>query len=224
MSPPGRPRACPMTGARSAKVLQCASVGTWGAHWRSPRWRCPQCLRHADRHRRAAPGEGRQGRGGRREAGRPDRSCSSEPYAAAKLTTAGPQAYKSNPEEVQALFGAALAAQPSRPVQFVLYFVEGKDELTEESKLAVDVRCSPRSRSARCPTCVVVGHTDAVGTNQVNDPLSQQRAEVIRAGLIRNGIAPENITAVGRGKRELLVPTADGVAEPRNRRVEIIVR
>ncbi len=74
------------------------------------------------------------------------------------------------------------------------------------------------------PDVLVVGHTDTVGTNQVNDPLSQQRAEVIRAGLIRSGIAPENITAVGRGKRELLVPTADGVAEPRNRRVEIVVR
>ena len=146
-----------------------------------------------------------------------------EPYAAAKLTTAGPQAYKSNPQEVQALFGAALAAQPSRPVQFVLYFVEGKDELTDESKLAVSAVFTEIAKRP-VPDVLVVGHTDAAGPNQVNDPLSQQRAEAIRAGLIRNGIAPENITAVGRGKRELLVPTADGVAEPRNRRVEIIVR
>ena len=42
--------------------------------------------------------------------------------------------------------------------------------------------------------------------------------------MVKNGIAPENIQAVGRGKRELAVPTGDGVAEPRNRRVEIIVR
>ncbi len=147
----------------------------------------------------------------------------SEPYAAAKLTTAGPQAYQSSPQEVQALFGAALAAQPGRPVQFVLYFVEGKDELTDESRLAVDAVFAEIAKRP-VPDVLVVGHTDAVGTNQVNDPLSQQRAEVIRAGLIRSGIAPENITAAGRGKRELLVPTADGVAEPRNRRVEIIVR
>jgi outer membrane protein OmpA-like peptidoglycan-associated protein len=144
-------------------------------------------------------------------------------YAAAKLTTAGPEAYTSSPEEVQALFGAALAAQPSRPVQFVLQFVEGKDELTEESKLAVDAVFAEIARRP-VPDVLVVGHTDAVGTDQVNDPLSQQRAEAIRAGLIRSGIAPDNIMAVGRGKRELLVPTADGVAEPRNRRVEIIVR
>jgi outer membrane protein OmpA-like peptidoglycan-associated protein len=147
----------------------------------------------------------------------------SEPYAAARLTTAGPQAYKSNPEEVQALFGAALAAQPSRPVQFTLFFVEGKNDLTEESSREVAAVFAEIAKRP-VPDVVVIGHTDAVGTIQVNDPLSQRRAEVIRAGLIQTGIAPENITAVGRGKRELLVPTADGVAEPRNRRVEIIVR
>jgi outer membrane protein OmpA-like peptidoglycan-associated protein len=42
--------------------------------------------------------------------------------------------------------------------------------------------------------------------------------------LIRRGVAPENIVAFGRGKREPIVPTPDGVAEPRNRRVEIYVR
>ena len=146
-----------------------------------------------------------------------------EPYAAAKLTTAGPQPYTSNPQEVQALFGAALAAQPVRPVQFRLYFVEGKDELTEESKKVVNEVFAEIAKRP-VPDVLVIGHTDSAGTNQVNDPLSRQRAEFIRAGLIRNGIAPENIVAVGRGKRELFVPTADGVAEPRNRRVEIFVR
>jgi OOP family OmpA-OmpF porin len=32
------------------------------------------------------------------------------------------------------------------------------------------------------------------------------------------------VQAISRGKRAPAVPTADGVAEPRNRRVEIIVR
>jgi outer membrane protein OmpA-like peptidoglycan-associated protein len=146
-----------------------------------------------------------------------------EPYAAAKLTTAGPQAYKSNPEEVNALFGPALAAQPDRPIRFTLQFIESKDELTEESKQAVDAVFAEIAKRP-VPDVLVIGHTDSVGSDQYNDTLSQQRAEVIRAGLIKNGIAPENIVAVGRGKRELAVPTADGVAEPRNRRVDIIVR
>jgi outer membrane protein OmpA-like peptidoglycan-associated protein len=146
-----------------------------------------------------------------------------EPYAATRLTTAGPRAYNTNAQEVQALFGPALAAQPSRPVRFTVQFVESKDELTEDSKAALEAIFAEIARRP-VPDVLVVGHTDSVGSDQYNDALSRQRADVIRAGLVQNGIAPENITAVGRGKRELLVPTADGVAEPRNRRVEIVVR
>ena len=146
-----------------------------------------------------------------------------EPYAATRLTTAGPQAYKADPQEVQALFGPALAAQPGRPTRFTVQFIESKDELTEESKVALEAIFAEIARRP-VPDVLVVGHTDSVGSDQYNDALSRQRADVIRAGLIQNGIAPENIVAVGRGKRELLVPTADGVAEPRNRRVEIVVR
>jgi outer membrane protein OmpA-like peptidoglycan-associated protein len=146
-----------------------------------------------------------------------------EPYAASKLSNTGPQAYKSSAEEVQALFGPALAARPERPMEFTLYFVEGKDELTDESKKIVnDVYAEIARRPV--PDVLVIGHTDAVGSHQINDPLSLQRAELIRAGLIQNKIAPENIVAIGRGKRELFVPTDDGVAHPRNRRVVIFVR
>ncbi len=146
-----------------------------------------------------------------------------EPYAAARQTPFGPQAYRSNPDQVQSTFGAALAAQPMRPLQFTLYFVEGKDELTDESKQIVERVFSEISRRP-VPDVLIVGHTDAVGTDQLNDALSRQRAETIRAALIAHGIAPENVTAVGRGKREPVVPTAEGVSEARNRRVEIVVR
>jgi outer membrane protein OmpA-like peptidoglycan-associated protein len=74
------------------------------------------------------------------------------------------------------------------------------------------------------PDVQVIGHTDTAGSNAVNDPLSQQRAEVVRRGLVARGIPADRVTATGRGERELAVPTADGVAEPRNRRVEILVR
>ena len=146
-----------------------------------------------------------------------------EPYAATKLSNTGPQAYKSSPEEVQAIFGPALAARPERPMEFTLYFIEGKDELTDESKKIVgEVYAEIAKRPV--PDVLVIGHTDAVGSHQLNDPLSLQRAELIKAGLIQNGIATENIVAIGRGKRELFVPTEDGVAHPRNRRVVIFVR
>ena len=145
------------------------------------------------------------------------------PYAAAKFSNTGPQAYKSSEDDVAVQFGAALAARPKRPVEFTLYFIEGKDELADESKQIVTAVYAEIAKRP-VPDVLVVGHTDAVGSDQVNDPLSLRRAEIVRAGLIQSGIASENIVAIGRGKRELFVPTDDGVAHARNRRVVIFVR
>ena len=145
------------------------------------------------------------------------------PYAAARQTPFGPRAYQSTPEEVEGTFASALAAQPMRPVRYTLYFIEGKDELTDESKQIVEGVFAEIARRP-VPDVLVVGHTDMVGTDQVNDALSRQRAETVRAALLAHGIAPGSITAIGRGKREPIVPTAEGASEPRNRRVEIVVR
>ncbi|HEY3179120.1 MAG TPA: OmpA family protein [Casimicrobiaceae bacterium] len=146
-----------------------------------------------------------------------------QPYAAARQTPFGVRAYTSTPEEVTSKFGTALGSQPQRAVTFTLYFIEGKDEFTEESKRVVEVIFAEIARRP-VPDVIVVGHSDAVGSDQFNDALARQRAETVRAELMRRGVAPENIQASGRGKRDLLIPTADGVAEPRNRRVEIFVR
>ena len=147
----------------------------------------------------------------------------SQPYAAANLTSGGPKVYQSSAQEVQAYFGAALAAQPLPPAQFTLYFVEGKDEFTAESKGVIDSVFAEIAKRP-VPDVVVIGHTDKVGSDAVNDPLSRQRAEVVRTALLARGIAVDKVVAIGRGKREPVVPTAEGVAEARNRRVEIQVR
>ena len=146
-----------------------------------------------------------------------------KPYAAAQLTSRGPETATSSAEQVQAGFGAALAARPLHPQQFTLYFVEGRDEFTDESKRAFDGVFAEIARRP-VPDVLVIGHTDKVGNDVFNDTLSRQRAEVVRKALVARGIAAENIVVVGRGKREPIVPTADGVAEARNRRVEILVR
>ena len=104
-----------------------------------------------------------------------------------------------------------------------LYFLEGQDELTVESKENCEKAFVEVSKYP-VPDLVVVGHTDKVGSDQFNDELALRRAKAVRDALIARGVAPVNIVAVGRGKRDPLVPTADGVAEPRNRRVEIVVR
>ena len=146
-----------------------------------------------------------------------------KPYDAAALTIADPWRYDATPAEIDATFGAALAAQPERATHYTLYFVEGSDELTEDSK-AVFEHVFTDLASRKVPDIVVVGHTDAVGSDKFNDELAHKRADAVRAALVRRGIAEADVVAIGRGKRELLVPTPDGVAEPRNRRVEIVVR
>jgi len=146
-----------------------------------------------------------------------------QPYAAVRQTPFGERAYVATPAEVDARFGAALGAQPARAASFTLYFVEGKNEFTDDSKRVVDGIFAEIARRP-VPDVLVIGHTDALGSDQVNDALSRQRADTVRAELIRRGVASENIQAIGRGKRDPAVPTPDGVAEPRNRRVEIVVR
>ena len=145
------------------------------------------------------------------------------PYAAADLTVFGAKPYASDAAGVEAEFGPALAARPDPPARFTVYFVEGTEELTDASKRVFETVFGELSRR-RVPDIVVIGHTDLVGTDVFNDALAKRRAESVRAALIARGIVSEQVVAVGRGKREPAVPTPDGVAEPLNRRVEILVR
>ena len=69
----------------------------------------------------------------------------------------------------------------------------------------------------------VNGYADTVGTRAFNQTLSQQRAEGVADTLVRGGVEPVRITPRGYGETNLAVPTADGVDEPRNRRVEIVL-
>ncbi len=146
-----------------------------------------------------------------------------KPYAAAQLTSAGPKPATSSAEQVRSQYGTALDARPLAPASFTLYFIEGKDEFTDDSKRDFEGVFAEIAKRP-VPDLLVIGHTDSVGNDAFNDNLSRQRAEVVRKALVARGIAAQNIVIAGRGKRELIVVTADNVAEPRNRRVEILVR
>ena len=145
-------------------------------------------------------------------------------YGAQRVTGEGTVVASTLTEsEVRKEFGAALTALPGRPVSYTLYFLEGRDELTDESRAELDKVFAELKRRP-LPDIVVIGHTDTVGGLAYNDKLSLARAERMREMMIALGIAPERIQAAGRGKREPLVRTEDNISEPRNRRVEINVR
>jgi outer membrane protein OmpA-like peptidoglycan-associated protein len=126
-------------------------------------------------------------------------------------------------QAVHDTFAETVKALPGRPASFTLYFLEGKDELTPPSRAELD-KVFGELRRRPAPDILVIGHTDTMGNLAFNDKLSLARAERVRDMLVGLGIDSQNIQAAGRGKRELLVPTEDNVAEARNRRVEISVR
>jgi outer membrane protein OmpA-like peptidoglycan-associated protein len=69
----------------------------------------------------------------------------------------------------------------------------------------------------------IEGHTDTVGSPDLNKPLSQHRADAVAAYLEKNfGIDAARLEAVGVGEDDLLIATPDQTPEPRNRRVHIV--
>ena len=145
-------------------------------------------------------------------------------YAVARIPAHGRlQVGRADAREIREVFGAALDAQPPRPLLFRLFFVFGTDTLTTESAQVL-AQVADEANQRPGAEVVVIGHTDRVGSDEQNDVLSLQRAERIRGELVQLGIAVDRIQTVGRGERDPLVPTEDDVAEPRNRRVEITVR
>jgi outer membrane protein OmpA-like peptidoglycan-associated protein len=144
-------------------------------------------------------------------------------YAAARTSGSGVKRDTASKDELKDVFGSALTAMPPRPISFTLYFESGTDEFTDQSKQEVKRVLAEMARR-QAPEITVIGHTDQVGPDPTNDALSLQRAERVKSILVGMGISPDRILTAGRGRREPLVRTADGVSEPRNRRVEISVR
>lgn len=124
---------------------------------------------------------------------------------------------------VRARYGALLDSRPPAPLSFTVNFVSGSaQELTPESKLVFEqIRAALINRPA--PELTVIGHTDRVGSLEANDALSLKRAEAVGTLLQTSGMQAQ-MEFAGRGEREPLVPTADEMAEPANRRVEINLR
>lgn len=128
-----------------------------------------------------------------------------------------------DPAYITATFAGALAVEPLPSEKFILFFApESTDPVAKSKTLIPAILVAIKQRSAI--SISISGHTDAVGTVPYNDKLALDRALAIRDLLIRNGVDPQRLTVSSHGKGNPLIPTPDGVAEPRNRRVEVIVR
>ena len=145
-------------------------------------------------------------------------------YSSTRMTmTEAPVIRTLSESEVRRRFGDVLATLPPPPRHFTLPFRFDSEELTEEGKRLVQ-EVLQAVKSFPVPDVVVVGHTDTTGTQQSNAELGLRRANAVRTLLVDAGLTLSTIDVRSHGEAELLVPTADGVFEPKNRRVEITVR
>ncbi len=110
---------------------------------------------------------------------------------------------------------------PAAPRSYLVFFDFNKSDLTPQAVEIVDT-AAKNAGPAKVTQLTVTGHTDTVGSDAYNMRLSRRRAESVAAQLEKDGIASSEIEIVAKGKRDLLVPTGDGVREPQNRRVQIV--
>jgi outer membrane protein OmpA-like peptidoglycan-associated protein len=125
--------------------------------------------------------------------------------------------------EVQRIFAIALSALPPPPQHFTLYFRFQSDELTAQSSALVQ-QILKAVKDRPFADVIVVGHTDTTGTDAANFELGLKRAKTVRNFLVEAGLDASFIDVISHGESDPLIATADGVFEPRNRRVEITVR
>jgi outer membrane protein OmpA-like peptidoglycan-associated protein len=114
------------------------------------------------------------------------------------------------------------APQAAAPPSFMVFFDWDSARLSEAS-LNVVRQAAAAFKNKGSARIRATGHTDTSGPDGYNMALSLRRANAVKDALIRDGVPSAAITVVGVGKAGLLVQTADGVREPQNRRVEIVI-
>ena len=118
---------------------------------------------------------------------------------------------------------APVAAVPAGDTRsYIVFFDWNQADLTGRGKQIV-AEAAANSAKMRYTKLEVNGYTDTSGTPGYNKGLSFRRAETVAAELVKTGVPKTAIAIQGFGETRLLVPTAQGVREPQNRRVEIVV-
>jgi outer membrane protein OmpA-like peptidoglycan-associated protein len=106
---------------------------------------------------------------------------------------------------------------------FTLLFFTGTADLTPESEAKLpDILAAIRERDSK--DISIIGHSDRRGSDELNHKISLERARAVHRILAERGVPETIIETQSHGEGNPRVPTADGVSEPRNRRVEVTVR
>jgi opacity protein-like surface antigen len=129
---------------------------------------------------------------------------------------------------LQMRFGAAPPPPPPpppvvAPPSFMVFFDWDRSNLSQQALNTIK-QASDAFKTKGNARITATGHTDTSGPEAYNMALSLRRANAVKDALVRNGVPAQAISVIGMGEKGLLVQTGDGVREPQNRRVEIVIQ
>ncbi len=116
-------------------------------------------------------------------------------------------------------------AKPSQvaATSFMVFFDWDRSNLSQQALNTIK-QAAGAFKSKGSARITATGHTDTSGPEAYNMALSLRRANTVKDALVREGVPATAIAVIGRGEQGLLVQTPDGVREPQNRRVEIVIQ
>ena len=130
---------------------------------------------------------------------------------------------------LQMKFGApttvAAAPPPAAPQapSFMVFFDWDRSNLSAQAVNTIK-QAAGAYKTKGSARITATGHTDKSGPDSYNMALSLRRANTVKDALVREGVPATAISVIGKGETQPLVQTADGVREPQNRRVEIVIQ
>jgi OOP family OmpA-OmpF porin len=130
---------------------------------------------------------------------------------------------------LQVKFGApsapppVVSSPPASAPSFMVFFDWDRSNLSQQALNTIK-QASDQFKATGKARITATGHTDKSGPDDYNMALSLRRANAVKDALVRDGVPPMAISVIGKGETQPLVPTADGVREPQNRRVEIVLQ
>ena len=127
------------------------------------------------------------------------------------------------PAPVKASAPPAPPPAPEPLKNFIVFFDFDQASITAQADAIIE-QAAATAKKGHAVHIQLTGHTDLSGGVDYNMKLSVRRAEAVKAALTKKGIPANEIDVVGKGKSDPLVPTKDGVRQPQNRRVEIMLQ
>jgi hypothetical protein len=111
---------------------------------------------------------------------------------------------------------------PAQPSSFMVFFDWDRSNLSAQAQQTIS-QAAQAYKSRGSARITATGHTDTSGPENYNMALSLRRANAVKSSLVQNGVPAQAIEVIGKGESSPLVATGDGVREPQNRRVEIVM-